>query len=128
MLTLDWQEHFRLAADWNESLVIPPQETVAGAPAVPQIFWGHATDGARTMSGGFPDPAVATAKATAALAELDLNKLDHIILARIHNKHCSTCLSYRRNVKRYHKWVFFGNLILSKVKTLIVCRPLIEIG
>ena len=35
------------------------------------------------MSGGFPDPAVATAKATAALAELDLNKIDHIILARI---------------------------------------------
>ena len=86
VLTLDWQEHFRLAADWNESLEIPPPETtVAGTPAVPQIFWGHAIVGARTMSGGFPDPAVATAKATAALAELDLNKCDHIILARIIN-------------------------------------------
>ena len=86
MLTLDWQEHFRLAADWNESLDIPPPETiVAGLTVVPQMFWGHATDGARTMSGGFPDPAVATAKATAALAELDLHKCDLVILARTIN-------------------------------------------
>ena len=126
VLTLDWQEHFRLAVDWNESFEIPPPETtVAGAPAVPQIFWGHATDGARTMSGGFPDPAVATAKATAALAELDLNKID--ILARITNI-VVYMLVIQKKCKKIPQVGIFGNLMLSKVKTLIVCRPLIEIG
>ena len=48
--TLLVMEHFRFAASLNVS---------------PFRFMGP-------MSGGFPDPAVATANATAALAELDL--------------------------------------------------------